>query len=478
MRISRGFFPTIVAAATAAVWAACPQGFLGREHDDALYVLAAQSVAQGHYRWWFLPGRPPILQTTPGWPALLATVAAAGPDAFWAYQQTAALFLAACVPLLWWWSRRRWPEPVALALTLLFALNPLVLSRSGIVMPEGPFLFATLLVLLSFERSGLLLGGELLAAYLIRPAAIPLWMALWIALAWRKRWRDLAWAAAIPLGGFALWWMWSRAGGGVQETNELRALYTGATPAMVWTNALTNFATFLRTLGQTLLPLPWARTGWALVPGIALVGWAAGGTIAALRRRPWEASNLFLPFSLGMDLLWPWWYDRYWVPLLAFLWAAALQAVPRPWIEGKSKKVAAVLMVPALAAFLGQGLFLYRADSGNLSPELAATYAWIQTHTGPGDRFASAFYGTDLLHTARLFQPLPVQTDAAAFARELDRRGIRFVLWKKRLDLGFTREGNGTLRALRETEGWLKDPALFRPRTESPSGEIALYERV
>jgi hypothetical protein len=461
--------------AAGVLWLAAPQGPLGKEHDDALYVLAGQSLAGGSYRAWYLPGHPPITQTTPGLPALLWPVAAAAPDALWAYQLLMGLFLALCAPLLWKYFRRRWPAPVALALTLLFALNPLVLSRSGAVMPEAPFLLATLGVLLLFERSGPLLGAGLLAAYLIRPAAIPLWAAVGIALAARRRWKDLAWAAGIPLAGLALWALWCQGRGGVQETSELALLYRSADAATVAAILKTNAANAARVWGQTILPTSLAQTGAAWGAGAVLSALALIGLGKRFFQRRWDPGLLFLSASLGMHLLWPWWYDRYLLPLLPFLWAAVVAALPERWGSRFPKKVALVLGGIALLAFFAQGIRFFQKGERANRPACSATYDWILAHTALSDRFASPFYARDILQAGRLFQPLPGGDTAADFVAALRARRIAYVLWENNPDFGFSRSDNAVARRLRKNGEALADRRFFQPVFDDPAGNATLY---
>src|SRR5207253_1575767 len=151
------------------------------------------------------------------------------PNALFAYQLYCWLLLAACNFLVWGWLKKRHPPGAALGAALLFALNPLVLSRAGVVMPEAAYLMGSIGVLLLWEQesSSWAVGAGLLTCYLIRPAAVTLWAAVWVADFLRGRFRECLKSMAIPLAGFLAWAIWCHGKGGLQEWTELNILWSG-----------------------------------------------------------------------------------------------------------------------------------------------------------------------------------------------------------------------------------------------------------
>ena len=457
-------------------WWAAPRGFLGAENDDALYVLAARALAEGHYRMWFLPGRPPFTDTTPGFPALMAPSALLAPDNFLAHQMLAAFYLALAVAAAALWFRRRFSVFAAVVLGAAFAFNPLVLSRAGVVMPEAAFLLAVFAVLALLPGSGLKTGGALLAAYLIRPAALPLWGAVWISLALQKRRRDLWGAVAVPVAGFALWSLWARAGGGVQEAKELPLLAGALRDGRGLELIASNLRQFAATWGQTLLPLPWAKSAVpATIAGGGIAAAAVWGIGRRLRADRADAVSWFLIGSLAMHALWPWWYERYLVALLPFLLAAAAEGLP-PALKARPHVVAAVAGAALAAVFLSQNIPLWRGGEAGRAPTLKNTYAWIQSHTTAADGFASALYARDLLWTGRVFQPLGTAASSEDLAASLKKRRARFVLWERNVDFGLTGDGNVLSRGLAGTATALEDTTRFRPVHADEAERTTIYE--
>lgn len=457
-----------------------PMGYIGQDHDDALYFLAAQSLREGRYRHWFLPGSPPITNLTPGFPAFLAPIAFLFPDNALACQLWAGLALLACTGAVWLFFRRRQDAPTAVLLTGLFALNPLVLGRLGVVMPEAPFLLGALGFFLLWEKNRLpdfAAGTWLSVLYLIRPAALPLWGAVGASLLLQRRFRSLLKTFAIPALTYFLWARWSGQGGGVEESVELNLLYGGKGPGQWFLNAGLNAAQLARTWGATVLPVGWARGGAAPWVGAVLLLLAVVGLARILRRKPADVPMGFLALSLGMHLAWPWWYDRYLLPLLPFLWLG-LAATAADLDRRFSPRVRRGLLGGVLVlSFVGQSVFWFDPAARRNTPELADSYAWIQSHTSPADGFMSLFYGRDLIHTQRVFLPPPPAEDAAALDAALAQRRVRYVLWDRTIQLGFSDGRNPVTSAVDRLTRSLEDPARFRLVHEDTSGRARIYER-
>jgi hypothetical protein len=457
---------------------AFPAGYLGKEHDDALYVLAAQDLAHGHYRHWFLPGQPPITEFTPGYPALLAPVAffaGAEPAAFQIYNW---LILALCDFAVWIWLKRRHSPETAALLTLFFAASPLVLSRAGRVMPEAAFLACVLAALMLWERGAAwAAGAAALACLMLRPAGLPLAAALAAASLARRRFREAAIIGALPAAGLAGWALWCRSSGGLREVSELAWNYGGAGTLEFVRVASENAVHMAAALGAAALPVSWAEGAAAPWLGGLLLGTAAAGAARALKPlRDADPGDLFFFGSLLMHLLWPWWYDRYWLPLLPFLGSLATRAGARVFAGGE-KVPAALLAAFLLWQFLVQGRLWTRRRPADARPELAETYAWIRDHTSSADGFASLFYARDLLYTGRVFGPLPEAGSSAELRRELARRRQRYVLWQNEPDLGFSLgPESAPARRLNGLGRLLDDPSAFRLAHRDETGAARLYE--
>jgi hypothetical protein len=369
---------------------------------------------------------------------------------------------------VWLWLRKKYPPETAAALTLLFALNPLVLSRTGQVMPEAAWLAVAAGLLVALEKPRWPAWGTglaLLFAYLVRPASLPLLAAVWLA---RRRELKREWTAwVLPVLGVAGWMGWSHLSGDHQEARELSVMYGGGSWASLGRAALSNAAAGAETWGSTFLS-PWTPRP-ALARGIGsvfLILAAAGLGKNLLRKRGADPADLFLAGSLLMHLAWPWWYDRYLLVLLPFLCSQAADALP----AREKVRAAALAGLVALQFAVHGGVWLMKSrETGR--PPLAGLYAWIQSHTGPQEAFASAFYGRDVLYSGRVFHPLPSAETPEEFRRELSRRRIRYVLWQD-LEFGFSLPDNPAARRMDRIRGHL---AGFRPVYQDSAG--TLFER-
>jgi hypothetical protein len=472
-KIPFGFWALLLALVP---WWAAPRGYLGLENDDALYVLAARALAEGHYRMWFLPGTPAFTDTTPGFPALLLPTAVLAPDSFLAHQLLAALYLVFATAAVAFWFRRRFSTLPAVVLGAAFALNPLVLSRSGIVMPEPVFVLAVLAVFALLPGPGWRTGLALLGAYLIRPAALPLWGAVGLSLALQKRRRDLIGALSIPFAGLVLWSWWARQGGGVQEAKELPLLGSMMADGRGVSLVLANGRQFMETWGRTLLPLPWAKNaGAALAAGAVPTALVMAGLTRRLRAHRTDALSWFVIGSLAMHALWPWWYERYLVALLPFLLRTAADGLPRA-LKARPRATALAAGLTVAVAFLSQDIPLFRGGEAGRAPALKNTYAWIQQNTTPADGFASALYARDLIWTGRVFQPVGTAESTEGLAASLKQRRARYVVWEESLDFGLTRTDNALGRGLASVAAALNDAGRFRPVHRDPAERTTIFE--
>ena len=455
--------------------AAFPAGYVGKDHDDALYVLASQSLREGRYQMWFIPGQPPNTQITPGLPALLLPAAWLAPENLLGYQFLAFLLLLLADGALWYWFRRRFSASAATALTALALLNPLVLARVGMVMPEVPFLLTTLIVLLIWDRPGWAWGTGvlLLLAYLIRPAALPLWLAVGLALAFRRRWMDLAKVAVLPALGYVLWWAWSRQDGGIQENLELLKNYG----QQVFLNgshiAAANIEQIAITMGVPFLPLSAAGTVGTTVLGGVLLVLAMAGAFRILRRDGAEPAAIFLILSLAMHIFWPWWYFRYLVPLLPFL----LWTMTALWPRRFTHWAGLALLVWGVVIFQWSVQGRSWITKGRESqPEMAATYAWVRDNTPPETRLTGLMFGRDVLYTGRVVLPMPSYRGREEFSGALRRAHVRYVLWEDCRDLGFSLERASTINDIVKLQSILESSGDFAQVYNDPAGRTRVFE--
>ena len=445
-----------LAAASLLILACAPAQYFGRQQDDLLYFISAHALSEGHYRLFTSPLMVPLVMITPGFPLLLLPLAWLAPGGHALAQAFCALLTAALPWALYFFLKKRLEPLVALLIALLVASSPIVLSQAGTVMSETAYLLSTLALLAALEKRGakaeLGAGGWLLAASQIRPAGISLLPAL---LAGRGR-------APAPLArllgpaalGAALWSLWSwSVSGQVQELEEFRLSYADRPPIRVLSVAWENLVFYLEAWGGSYLPAGW--TGASVWAGLLLAALAADGCRRALRRDRADRASWLLIGAAAMHAVWAWQYQRYLIPLLPFLLAAAAASLGR-------------FTRPALGALLAAQLLVHAprwigAHGSWATPELERTYAFINGRSRPEDILASALFVRDGYHAGRPSVPLPDGDDAEDFAAALKRRRVRQVLWQSRLELGLTAQRSSPLQErLDRSERFLENRALFK----------------
>lgn len=444
-----------------------PSQYFGRQQDEVLYLVAAKALAAGKYCHLTVPGCPPLVSATPGFPLLLSPLVALTEEP--RVLLLPMLALGMLVPwAAWWWLRRRLSEDAALLGALLVGTSPLLLSQAGLLMTETPYLLLSLLFLALVEDGKAKPSGALwLLLTQMRPAGLSLAPVL---LRWRKprAAAALAWAAAPAALGALAWTAWSRAASGsVQEGAELGAAYAGQwsrVPAVV----LDNLRFLLGALGGAHLPPAQAYGPLSLLLGALIAGAAVWGCAALLRRRADDAGVLALLGAAGMHLVWPWQYERYLIPLLPLIWRGGAEALGR-----KAGRVLGALLVaqlgfqvlPRLRPAAGPGASWDR-------PELLDSYLWLREQPGAWV-LASALPLRDGWWSRHPAVSLPAEPEPERFAAALRASRVRYVLQQDELDLGFSDpRGARTLSALREAQGHLADKRLFRPVFEQRKARI------
>ena len=456
-----------LSGASLLILAFAPAQYLGRQQDDLLYLLGAESLWTGRYALLTMVGEPPLANTAPGWPLLLSPVSLLF-DAPAAFQAFSALVLAASPWAAWAWARRRLDENAALLVALLCASSPLALAQAGTLMPEPAYLLVFLAALAASESGRAARSGAWAAlAVLVRPAGLSALPALTAAAAKKRGPKGAALALVPPLAAAAAWsaWSWARSGG-VQEASELAVSYGGGASALAV--ALDNARFLAASLGGSFLPPAWADGRLAALLGVWLLLCAAAGLKKALEKDQADPAALALLGAALMHALWTWRYERYWIPLLPLaLWAAA-----NAW----GRRAAACLGGLLALQLAFQTLPRLGRPSPWAEPELAGSYAWLRAAPEPG-ALASALPARDGWHAGRPCLPLPVAEDGAEFAASLKKAGARFVLRQDGLDLGLSADANAPVRRrLDRAFAQLEDPRRFRLRHEEPAERARIYE--
>ncbi|MBX9927872.1 MAG: hypothetical protein K2X99_03080 [Gemmatimonadaceae bacterium] len=304
--------------------------------DDGHYLILARSLAAGAgYSYQNLPGAPGGTHFPPGYPALLALVAAfiEAPRTQLAVMQFVnplSLVLAAWAIARF--AKRAELEATPRALVALIACTTApILFLTGILFSEIVFIAALYVVLDAMEgqvqRSAraialcALLGVAGGAVTLVRTLGVALPIAFILHLAARRRWAD----AAAAAGGAALllvpWLLWSTmhapevapsiAGAygsyGTWLTDAWQAGGSGFVLATLRANAR-DLSIVLVPLGSAFVPGP-----MTLVLGLLLLAVLEAAVVRVRARMP--VALTFAVGYLGLVLLWPFAPDRFLWPL-------------------------------------------------------------------------------------------------------------------------------------------------------------------
>ncbi len=360
--------------------------------DNAGYIALAVSLLRRHaYLEIWNPLAPPHTQYPPVFPLVLAVGRVLGLRTWVGAKLIVVAFSTLAVTWSFVWLRRWHSTSLAFFVGLLLALSPGILDLSHWTLSDVPFWALAMIALWAAARvdgtdptrpapavvEEQEVAGEETAiretlepalwitivattlAYFTRSAGLPLAVAVGAWLLWRRRWRALA-ALVVVLGIPALlWWLRSRATGGVHYLRQLMQVdpYRPALGRVDLHDMLARFADNVVSYATIHLPvLLFGRPGtWLAGLSIALLTFAFMGW--AIRARRPGVAELFLPLYLGLLLIWPavWAGDRFLLPALPLLLgfaAVALLWLPRRLGHpaGRAIGVVAVLSFVAVSA--------------------------------------------------------------------------------------------------------------------------------
>jgi len=450
-------------------WRAMPQA--GIFHDDALYLVAAKSLAEGNgYRIASLPGEPFQTKYPPVYPALLSLVWRADsgfPGNLPKIVLLSWLCLALTALLAWRLMRQAgFGEAESAGLAAFLAISPVAVQFSAVAMSELPFCALILASLILLERGEAawagLVGG---LAFLTRGAALPLLVTAPAMLAWRGQSRKagvfLA-AMAPAVVGWQVWASLHRA-----PADPLTLFYTDYfgfhrqdVPLSGWPELLAgNVSPAMKAIGDLLVFDP--DSGFAALTLARLLAVASiSGCVRLMREGRLVHYGAFGALYLVQFLFWN--YPptaRFFVPILPLVAAGAWREGQSLWgiigkafAKGGADRVVA-LGVCSLLVFVGahslrssaQGIFgLLPAVFGGSAAQLAhkrEAYRWIQANAGPSAALLSYEDPVDYLYTGRRGLSLRVPPSLlkrgdhreiarffAALPGQLSRHGVDHVL--------------------------------------------------
>jgi hypothetical protein len=336
----------------------------GQFHDDGLYLITAESLAEGRgYRLTHLPSEPPQTKFPPLYPAALAALWRLDPDfpgnvrlLEWVGVLGAAV--AAAGGYLFAVRYSYADRLVAGSAAAAVATSPIILWLATLLLAEMPFSALLLLALWRLEatladpgrRPGILLGVALALPTLCRMpgVVVPAVGLLLLARAGRRPWRTALGAAAV----LAPWAVWSAAAVGQYRSDPVTGYYSdyfgwwvesgpGALVRVVMQNLVWVLQATADQPAAGLTALAGEGTATVVVAAaLGLVAWV--GVVRDVRSgRP--AAWVLLAY-LGLILVWPWPPARFLAPLQPLLAVYLLRPL--------GHLPAARWLVPAVAAAL------------------------------------------------------------------------------------------------------------------------------
>ena len=298
---------------------------------------------------------------------------------------------------------------MALGVSALCLVSPLLLDYSHQVMSEIPFLLFSLLALLLLHRaheSNTLLTLAfaiiaIIAAYYIRSAGIILIATGIIFFALHKKWKE---AGLIAIGSILLalpWQIRNASLGGNDYINQLLSInpYRPEEGALTFTTLIERIIANLELYGIHIIPhifLPSFIEANYFV-GLFFSGLILYALIAGLIKR--HLLIVYLTCYLGLYILWPqvWSDTRFLIPAIPILFYAILTSMDEllQLLARALKKTASRTGVVLFFLFiLGSNIFATHALSqriGQLPPNWGNYFAaaeWIQNNTDPHIKIA------------------------------------------------------------------------------------------
>lgn len=409
-------------------WMARDAPHLGYFQDDSLYLASAKSIAEGNgYRIASLPGQPYQTKYPPLYPALLALIwkldssfPANLPKVMLLQWLLGLMYLAAVSLVMWKTPTLR--TATKMAVVVFVATAPAFINLSLAIMPETLFasfaLLTICLVGLDCRPSplfALLAGVCASAAFLAKTAALPLLVAVPLALIWRKR----PWAAALfavpPLVAAATWTTWVLTHR--SPASDLNLLYytdyLGFYLKTVSVRDLppivsVNLAALVENTGRLVLFFPPAGPGMKILHIVLglLVLVPTGWFLWKLRA---PALTLFAALYTAQALVWNYTpNERFFFPFLFLLVAGFLEGLNQLLGRLAPVRLRGGIWVACVSALVAWSLLQTRSYLTELLPELrrgrdrlVCASRWVDANIPPGRRFL-AYRDVDLfLYTGR-----------------------------------------------------------------------------
>ena len=378
--------------------------------DNAQFINLGRALAEGYGLSETIEGEPiPHTKYPFGFPILLAIVHILFPANLIALKSLVVLLYAISIPLIYLLIREFAAPLMALGVSALCLVSPLLLDYSHQVMSEIPFLLFSLIALLLLHRaheSNTLLTLAfaiiaIIAAYYIRSAGIILIATGSIFFALHKKWKETGLIAAGSLLLALPWQIRNASLGGNDYIKLLLRInpYRPEEGALTFTTLIERIIANLELYGIHIIPhifLPSFIEANYFV-GLFFSGLILYALIAGLIKR--HLLIVYLTCYLGLYILWPqvWSDTRFLIPAIPILFYAILTSMDEllQLLARALKKTASRTGVVLFFLFiLGSNIFATHALSqriGQLPPNWNNYFAaaeWIKNNTDPHIKIA------------------------------------------------------------------------------------------
>ena len=368
--------------------------------DDGTYIAIARSMHLGEYAAINIPEELPQIQYPPLYPLLIYPFAELIPSNLGVIRLWNAILSLLAVVAITAIAIRRDPALGAVA-ALPFILNPLFGEYATSIMPEPLFVALCYAVVLRIaiadenanSRIDLFIPAGILAAILLKPAALPLFLTAIFWFAIKKRWRQFAYTALIVILGMLPWLLWQSSHGSDYIRSHIfqRDIYDPSKGSIsffeiIYTRIPYNALRYIgRIFADVMLP-PFFRS---ILPRSSLFIFKIAGSVGLfllfifgfykkVRKKSIEVEDIFL-FFMGLQyLIHPVFADRYLFTLLPTLTGYTLLAI------SNSKHRAAAAIIWSAILLLGSIMSIETA----IPKEEAAyieTIEWLKENSKEGD---------------------------------------------------------------------------------------------
>ncbi len=381
---------------------------VGTSHDDAHYMILAESLSSGQgYQLINFP-RPQIERAfPPGWPILLSPLTFLFPGNYAILKLlTLALWLTSLI-LMYKFFSKRIETPYLEILIGVIAINPLLVGTSVTVMSESAYLLFSLVVLTLFDSWHnktestnywliILIAFFALYAQLIRTVGISIFAALIIYFIFSRHFRE----AGITLGVFSAGailqtWLNLRNGGSVISAGYESQVFNSSVIEKIgqmWTNLLGYFN---ETLASSLVPMfgekviSLAGSEILLLANTIIILLTILGLIFSLKK--FQLMDIY--FSIYILAILAFWNPRvgsvkvrFLIPIIPFLYFYLIQGTR--WgvnkfargISFNSAKIMAGLTVIIVLLLLTRNLQDWQNPVKNQMTDISIGADWISQH--------------------------------------------------------------------------------------------------